>query len=180
MKSLHASVRHARGLSDQGLTVVRRLQECPSPPRRQTHGCFLCTGSRLHILTVVSSDADAMIRGLMGEVARSLISCHFVNGRANVLGQSVAYTSMTHQCLYVPLAISPGKREEAHVTNRIDLACHYIVDLHFGIPASYTEKWLVRPLLLGPATRTIESILLQYISIVVAVRACHVNLHLHP
>lgn len=57
------------------LTALRSDQECPSPPSRQTQGCWAWTGSRLHSLTVVSSDAEAMIRGFAGDVVKSLISC---------------------------------------------------------------------------------------------------------
>lgn len=39
------------------------------------HGCLAWAASRLHNRTVVSSEAEAITRGLSGEVAKSLISC---------------------------------------------------------------------------------------------------------
>ena len=55
-------------------TALKRLHECPSPPKRHTQGCLAWTGSKLHSLTVVSSDAEAIMSGLSGLVIRSLIS----------------------------------------------------------------------------------------------------------
>jgi hypothetical protein len=44
-----------------------------SPPRIQTQGCWAWTAAKLHILTVKSSEAEATINGLSGDVAKSLM-----------------------------------------------------------------------------------------------------------
>jgi len=41
------------------ITKVRTVSRCPSPSRIAAQGCFSWAGSRLHSLTVESSDADA-------------------------------------------------------------------------------------------------------------------------
>lgn len=60
--------------------------------------------ARLHILTVVSSDAEAMIRGLSGEVARSLIPYQIVR-RGFWINRpqraSSTYTAMANKSLRV-------------------------------------------------------------------------------
>lgn len=58
-----------------GRTTLSRSHTWPSPPSRAKHGCLSWAFARLHILTVVSSDAEAMMYGLAGEVARSLMPC---------------------------------------------------------------------------------------------------------
>lgn len=68
------SVSHKTTSKIESHTVLRRLHEWPSPPKRTKHGCFAWAGFRLHILIVVSSEAEAIMRGFSGEVARSLIS----------------------------------------------------------------------------------------------------------
>lgn len=55
-------------------TKLSRFQECPSPARIHRQGCSLCLGSMLHIRTLVSSEADAMMEESIGEVAKSLTS----------------------------------------------------------------------------------------------------------
>lgn len=55
-------------------TRLRTVSLCPSPSRIAAQGCLACAGSRLHILTVESSDAEARTWGLMGDTARSFTS----------------------------------------------------------------------------------------------------------
>lgn len=56
------------------LTRHRTVSTWLSPSRIAAHGWLTWRGSKDHILTVQSSDAEAMIYGLMGDTARSLIS----------------------------------------------------------------------------------------------------------
>jgi hypothetical protein len=75
-----------------------------SPPRIQTQGCFSWAGARLHILMVVSSDADATMSGLPGEVARSLMPW----SRSVTIpspGCSPTYTTMTNKRLQSQLVL---------------------------------------------------------------------------
>lgn len=55
-------------------TTLRSAALWLSPPRRQRQGCFAWAGPSPHILTVVSSEAEAIIEGSLGDVAKSLIS----------------------------------------------------------------------------------------------------------
>lgn len=67
-----ASVWH--GIKAVRHTSVKRFQECPSPAKIQRQGWCLCTGSMLHIRTLVSSEAEAMTDESTGQVAKSLTS----------------------------------------------------------------------------------------------------------
>lgn len=57
-----------------GLTRVSTVSLWPSPAKITAQGWLAWAGSRLHILTVESSEAEASRYGLTGETARSLIS----------------------------------------------------------------------------------------------------------
>lgn len=54
--------------------MLRRFHEWPSPARMHRQGWLLCFASRLHIRILVSSEAEAMICGLTGDVTKSLTS----------------------------------------------------------------------------------------------------------
>jgi hypothetical protein len=55
-------------------TTDRTVSRWPSPAQRTAQGCFLWAGLRLHILTVLSAEADARISRFVGETAKSLTS----------------------------------------------------------------------------------------------------------
>jgi hypothetical protein len=59
---LPAEVKYATAMTNDKLLTLSAEKPVPDP------------ASRLHILTVVSSEADSIIAGSVGEVARSLIS----------------------------------------------------------------------------------------------------------
>ena len=69
----------------------------PSPPHITMHGCFRWAGSKLHIRTVLSKDAEAKILGDQGEVARPLMACG-VSG-TSVQGQTSPYLAMAGKTL---------------------------------------------------------------------------------
>jgi len=74
VKCLRGLVRDETAMVGQrGLTTLKRSHMWPSPPKRQTHGCWTWAAARLQIRIVVSSEAEAIIHGLSGDVAKSLI-----------------------------------------------------------------------------------------------------------
>jgi hypothetical protein len=64
-------------------TTDRTVSRWPSPAQRMAQGCFLWAGLRLHILTVLSAEADARISGFVGETSKSLTSLSLLVGVVN-------------------------------------------------------------------------------------------------
>lgn len=120
-------------------TTLSNEAQWPSPPNKYRHGCRECMASRHHILTVVSSDAEAITEGLLGEVARSLISCVIVRIAINILCKASrnvprhALPGTVHQVLSARRQMK-GKVERTLLTS--PLVRSYILILQ-SLPATH-------------------------------------------
>lgn len=98
----------------------------------------------------MSSDAEAITLGLVGEVTRSFNSCVHVSLYRVYLSQK-CYSLLRDRPESITF-VSCRTPRGSHVTNRVNRSVHHIVDFDLGIFASYAEKRLFSSGLLGPAT----------------------------
>lgn len=117
------------------LTMLKTSDRWPSPCKMATQGWRKYALSRFHNRTEVSSDDEAMMFGLAGQVTSSMTCCYGQLSYTLEVFEGEIYSSMTYNCLH---RISHTFYDRIEKTDLKKTACQRIDNVYLARIAAYT------------------------------------------